>query len=204
MRRGRVADVGGCVDLLSRLVRRYPEPVPAGGVLVACRPLLASGADQEATRRVLDEVFAPSRVLFIDTVRAAALGSGATAGTLLVADVGAEVTEVAVLRDGHVAAARRTDIGTRDLAHGATVDLISDTVARHVHDLRAEAGAADLAAADQRGILLAGDGALHPGLAAAVAAASRLRVHRAATPRAAAINGAGLAAMSLLRHPAAR
>src|SRR5688572_14038419 len=59
VRRGRVVDADGCASLLSQLVQRYPEPVPAGGVLVACRPLLATDADQDATRRVLNAVFAP-------------------------------------------------------------------------------------------------------------------------------------------------
>ncbi|BCJ49768.1 hypothetical protein Asp14428_12430 [Actinoplanes sp. NBRC 14428] len=202
VRRGRVVDVDGAVALLERLVRQYPQAVPAGGVVVAYRPVLASGAEQEATRRVLDEVLAPSRVLFVETVRAAAIGSGAAAGSLLVVDVGAGLTEVALLRDGRVVAARRSDLGTRDLARGATVELISDNVVRHLDDLRAGGDRAELRRAMARGVLLVGDGALHPGLATAVSSELRLRVHRAAGPRTAALNGAGLAAMSLLRHPA--
>lgn len=54
---------------------------------------------------------------------------------------------------------------------------------------------------DVDGVLLVGDGALHPGLAPALARASRVRVHRADAPRMAALTGAGQAAMSLLRHP---
>ena len=137
VRRGSIVDVDGCTRTLSRLVRQYPRPVPAGGVVVACRPLLASAADQDATRRVIDAVLAPARVLFIDTVRAAAVGSGAAAGTLLVVDVGAELTEVALLEGGRVRAARRTEIGTRDLTRGATVELVSENVRRHLDDLRA-------------------------------------------------------------------
>src|SRR5688500_9397442 len=41
VRRGRIVDVEGCTRALSHLVRRYPQPVPAGSVVVACRPLLA-------------------------------------------------------------------------------------------------------------------------------------------------------------------
>jgi rod shape-determining protein MreB len=202
VRRGRVVDVAGCVDLLSHLIRRYPQPVPAGGVVVACRPVLTSEADQDVTRHVLDLVFAPARVLFIDTVRAAAVGSGAAAGTLLIVDVGAELTEVALLTNGRVRAARRAEIGTRDLARGATVDLISDNIVRHVDDLRAGPDASQLRIAAARGMMLVGDGAAHPRLAPAVSGALRMPVHRAANPRMVALNGAGLAAMSLLRHPA--
>ncbi|MGA5300165.1 rod shape-determining protein [Nucisporomicrobium flavum] len=202
VRRGRVVDADGCVDVLTQLVRRYPQPVPSGAVVVACRPVLASEADQAATRHVLDTVFAPARIMFVDGVRAAAIGSGAAAGSLLVVDVGAELTEVALLSDGRVVAARRSEIGTRDLSRGATVELLGDCVVGHVHDLRTGADASHVLTAVARGLLLVGDGALHPGLASAVSGALRVRVHRAAAPRTAALNGAGLAAMSLARHPA--
>jgi rod shape-determining protein MreB len=201
VRRGSVVDVDGCTAVLARLIRRYPQAVPGCGVLVACRPVLASEADQEATRRVLDAVFAPERLVFVDTVRAAAVGSGAAAGNLLVVDIGAELTEVALLTDGRVRAARRTAIGTRDLDRDATTDLISDIVRCHVDDLRAGPEASALAVAMERGILLVGDGAVHPGLATAISGLLQVRVHRAAAPRTAALTGAGLAAMSLLRHP---
>lgn len=201
MRRGRVVDIDGCVDLLLDFVHRYPQPVAAGGVVVACRPVLASEAEQNAIRRVLDAVFAPARVLFVDTVRAAAVGAGAAAGTLLVVDVGAELTEVAVLQDGRVIAAGRTEIGTRDLTQSATVDHLSDTVVRHIDDLRVGAHAGEVRTALVRGMLLVGDGALHPQLVQAISSALRVRVHRAVGPRTVALHGAGLAAMSLLRHP---
>jgi rod shape-determining protein MreB len=202
VRRGRVLDVEGCIALLSQLIRRYSEPVPAGAVVAACRPVLAGEQDQAVLRHVLEAVFAPTRLVFIDTVRAAAIGSGAAAGTLLIADLGAQLTEVALLNHGRVVAARRAEIGTRDLARGATVDLIAEIVARHVTDLRSATAGPDLAPAIARGMLLAGDGAAHPDLTLALSTALHLPVHRAASPRTAALNGAGLAAMSLLRHPA--
>lgn len=201
VRRGRVVDVDACAVFLSQLIGRYADPIPAGGVAVACRPVLASAEDQAMTRRVLEAVFQPSRLVFIDTVRAAAIGSGAAAGTLLVADLGAQLTEVALLENGRIIAARRAEIGTRDLLRGATVDVIVDNVARHLDDLRGTA-ASELATATKRGMLLVGDGALHPDLSRTLSAALRLHTHRAAAPRTAALNGAGLAAMSLLHHPA--
>ncbi|MEV4639619.1 cell shape-determining protein MreB [Actinoplanes sp. NPDC049548] len=200
VRRGRIVDPEGCEAQLMHLVRRYSEPVPAGGVVVACRPVLAETADQLVMRRVLETVFAPARLVLMDTVRAAAIGSGAAAGTLLVADVGAQLTETALLEHGRLSAGRRADIGTRDLTRGATVDLISDIVVRHIDELRAGPHARQVTAALARGILLVGDGASHDDLAAALG----VRVHRAASPRTAALNGAGLAAMSLARHPALR
>jgi rod shape-determining protein MreB and related proteins len=201
VRRGRVIDIDGCVALLEQLICRYSDPIPAGGVVVACRPVLADEDDRAAVRRVLQTVFEPARVAFIDTVRAAAIGCGAAAGTLLVADLGAQLTEVALLQQGRVMAARRADIGTRDLSSGASADLIADIVVRKLEELRRSAAAFEVESALKRGMLLVGDGAVHSRLPAALSTALRLRVHRAAAPRTAALNGAGLAAMSLLRHP---
>ena len=125
VRRGRVADGSGCVGVLTQLARRQRDPIPAGPVVVVCRPVLATMAEQYALRRVATAVFAPSRVLFIDTVRAAAIGAGAAMGGLLIADIGAELSEVAVLQDGRVAAARRTDLGTRDLKRGTSTEVLA-------------------------------------------------------------------------------
>ncbi|GGN12552.1 rod shape-determining protein MreB [Actinoplanes campanulatus] len=197
VRRGRVTDVDGCVALLTRLVNRFPRPAPVADVVVACRPVLATEADQELMRRVIDGAFAPRRTLFIDTVRAAAIGSGATAGNLLVVDIGAQLTETALLEHGRVTAAQRADYGIRDGATG----LLTDIVAQHVANLRATDHAEALDEATARGILLTGDGALHPGLPEALATALDVRVHRTADPRTAALDGAGRAAMSALRHP---
>ncbi|MEU4424492.1 rod shape-determining protein [Actinoplanes sp. NPDC024001] len=202
VRRGRVVDFDGCVELLTQLAQRYPQPVPAAAVAVICRPVLATDSEQADMRRVVDAAFAPRRTLFIDTVRAAAIGSGAATGSLLVADVGAQLTEVALLKRGRVTEARRRDIGTRDLGSGATIDLITDVVAQHLDDLRAACPASDMQQATARGLLLVGDGATHPDLSSALAGTLKLRVHRAAAPRTAALDGAGIAATSALRHPA--
>ncbi|MCW3843893.1 rod shape-determining protein [Micromonospora yasonensis] len=204
VRRGRVVDGAGCAAALSQLLREHRVEVPAGPLVVACRPLLATAADQESVRQVLGTVFAPARLLFIDTVRAAAIGAGAGTGTLLVADLGTEVTEVAVLRDSRVVAGRRANVGTGDLAHGATVGTLADAVARLVRELTRGAGPAPAAAgALARGMVLVGDGATRPDLRDRIAAMTGIPVHRAAGPRTAALTGASLAAAAAARHPAA-
>jgi rod shape-determining protein MreB len=202
--RGRVVDADGCVTLLTRLAQQFPQPVPPGGVVVACRPVLSTESEQATTRHVIEAAFAPRRILFIDTVRAAAIGSGAAAGSLLIADIGAQLTEIALLDHGRVVAARRADIGTRDLGQGATIELLTGAVAEHFGDLRADCDPGDLREATARGLLLVGDGALHPDLPAALSEALRLPVHRADAPRTAALSGAGSAAASALRHPGGR
>jgi rod shape-determining protein MreB len=201
VRRGRVADASGCVGVLSQLVRQHRDPIPAGCVVVACRPVLATMAEQDAVRRVVAAVFAPSRVLFIDTVRAAAIGAGAAAGSLLIADIGAELSEVATLAHGRVTAARRRDIGTRDLKRGAPTELLAHATTRMINELRRDSEAqAVVPAALTRGLVVVGDGAMTPGLTLQIAASLRIPVRCAAAPWTAALNGAGLAAMSAARH----
>jgi rod shape-determining protein MreB len=204
VRRGRVADSRGCVDLLTRLIRQYRDPIPAGSVVVVCRPVLATMAEQYLLRQVATAVFAPSRVLFIDTVRAAAIGAGAAAGSLLIADIGAEIIEVAALRHGRLTAARRMEIGTRDLKRGAPTELLARVTTRIVDELREEATDAVAAAASARGLMVVGDGAMTPSLMLQIAAKLRIPVRSTAAPWTAALNGAGLTAVSAARHPATR
>ncbi|MGC4897198.1 cell shape-determining protein MreB [Micromonospora sp. DT31] len=202
VRRGRVVDVPGCTAELRRLLREHRAAVPVGALVVASRPVLTAPADQEAARQVLTAVFAPSRLLFVDSVRAGAVGAGAAAGTLLIADVGAQVTEVAVLADGRIVAARRAEVGTRDLAAGVTAAMLAATVSRLIGELRQEPAARPLVRpALARGVLVVGDGATRPDLTARLVATLGATVHRAAAPRTASLTGAGLAAMSALRHP---
>ncbi|MFF5289064.1 rod shape-determining protein [Paractinoplanes globisporus] len=205
VRRGRVADGSGCVGVLTQLTRQHRDPIPADPVVVVCRPVLATMAEQYALRRVATAVFAPSRVLFIDTVRAAAIGAGAATGGLLIADIGAELSEVAVLQDGRVAAARRTDLGTRDLKRGTPTEVLAQATTRMVGELRRDPAAPALVpAALTRGLMVVGDGAMTPSLMSQIATDLRVLVRSAAAPWTAALNGAGLAAMAAARHPAIR
>jgi rod shape-determining protein MreB and related proteins len=203
MRRGRVADGPGCIGVLSGLIREYRDPIPAGAVVVVCRPVLATMAEQYAIRQVVAAVLAPSRILFIDTVRAAAIGAGAATGSLLIADIGAELSEVAILEHGRVTASRRSDIGTRDLKHGAPTEVLAHATTRMINELRQDCAVQELVpAALARGLTVAGDGAMTPSLMMQIAASLRIPVRSAAAPWTAALNGAGLAAMSAARHPA--
>ena len=59
------------------------------------------------------------------------------------------------------------------------------------------------AAALARGVVVVGDGATTPELTIRLAANLRAPVRPAASPRLAALSGAGLAAMAACRHPAA-
>jgi rod shape-determining protein MreB len=201
--RGRVTDSAACEAILTRLLHQYPQRLPADPVVVACRPVLAAPADQEAVRRVVTAVFAPGRMLFIDTVRAAAIGAGVASGVVLIADVGAQIIEVAVLADGRTVAARRADRGTRDMTLGASTDLVAHTVARLVQEMRRSPGGRRwVEAALPRGLVLVGDGATWPQLTARLTEALPVSVRSAARSRTVALHGAGMAALAACRHRA--
>jgi rod shape-determining protein MreB len=203
VRRGRIVDAAGCLSLLTRLLHTFPQTPPVAPVVVACRPVLSAPADQEAIRRVVTAAFVPSRVLMMDTVRAAAIGSGAATGVLLIVDVGAQLTEVAVLVDGRVAAARRAEVGTHDPASGGAPRLIAGVITRLVTDIGRNPRLRWLiAAALARGVILVGDGATTPELSVRLAAHLRVPVRPVSSPRLAALRGAGLAAAAARRHPA--
>lgn len=201
VRRGRIVDAAGCVALLTRLLHSLPQTLPARPLVIACRPVLAS-ADAAQIHRVVTEVFAPSRVLLIDTVRAAAIGSGAAAGAVLLADVGAQLTEIALLRGGRVVAARIADMGTHDTATRGGSRLLAGVVARLVTDIAGRARTRRVAAAAlTRGMIMVGDGATNPELTMRLVDLD-LPVLPARSPRLAALSGAGLAASAVRRHPA--
>lgn len=204
VQRARITDGAACADLLTRLVRQFREPVPAGSVVVACRPVLAGPEHDAVLREIVQHVFAPSRVLLVDTVRAAAIGSGAAAGALLMADIGVGLTEVALLEHGRVRAARRVGLGTRDLSRGVPLAHAGRTVAQAVDDLRHDPDAQPAVTVGlTRGLLLTGDGAMNPALALQIAGHARIPVRCAAAPWSAAINGAAIAAAAATRHPGA-
>ncbi|MDG4787802.1 rod shape-determining protein [Micromonospora sp. WMMD1102] len=201
VRCGRIVDERGLRTLLARILSHYRHPLPAGAVLVACRPVRSTPDDERALRDLLGTVFAPSRLLVTPTIRAAAIGAGAAPGPLLVADVGAQLVEVALLADGGLVAARQANVGIRDLVGPTAVDVVVHTVTELVQDLRREGRARDAErAALHRGLLLVGGGADAPELAARTTGVLRLPVRSARRPRVAAVHGAGLSALAAIRR----
>lgn len=202
VRRGRLVDAPACTSALRQLLQRFRPTVEVEPLVVACRPVSATPADEYALRQVVTAALAPRRLLFIDTVRAAAIGAGAAAGALLLADVGAQITEIGLLDDGQLIAARRTDFGTRDVKDGTTVQMLAAVVARLVREIYQQPTVRPTAvAALARGMVLVGDGAARPDLIAALSQTLRIAVQPAAAPYTAALTGAGLAAMAAARHP---
>jgi rod shape-determining protein MreB len=102
-----------------------------------------------------------------------------------------------------VTAARRTDIGTRDLKRGAPTEVLAQAVVRMIDELRGDLAARSLfPTVLSRGLLVVGDGATTPILMSQIAADLRIPVRSAVAPLTAALNGAGLVAMSAAGRPA--
>ncbi|MDG6106965.1 rod shape-determining protein [Dactylosporangium aurantiacum] len=203
--RGRITDPAAMWALLSGLRAGRRRPLPGGAIVVACRPVGSDTSVESAVRGVVTTVFEPERLLFIDTVRAAAIGAGATSSPLLIADIGAHLTEVAVLADGLTVAARRRDVGLHDAGGPDPDAAVVAAVADLVRQVCRQAGDRQaVAAAVRGGLLLVGGGASRPRLAARIAGTAGTPVRRPAAPHLAAARGAGLAALAALRRGAMR
>ncbi|NJP70062.1 rod shape-determining protein [Streptomyces sp. C1-2] len=213
--RGAVVDPEGAARLLTRLlaprVPRYARPV------IVCATPVPGGPEHRAALAAALAGLRPRTVLAIDAVRALALAAGADLSRpLLVVDLGAQLTEVALLHDGVVTAARRIERGTADLGTadlgtadlgagddgGLTAGRLAARVGEAVADLLRDEPGHRAAEALGRGPLLGGGGALRAELVYRLARQLDTSVHPVPRPHTAAVRGAGEALLSARRHPA--
>jgi rod shape-determining protein MreB len=201
VRRGTVVDAEGAARLLGRLLGGY---VPRSGhrpVVVLTTPVLCGDGDRAAALAAL-EVLRPRAVLTLDGVRAVALGTGADpARPLLVTDVGARLTEVALLEDGAVAAARRIPLGSADIGGATTAAALADAVVETVTGLLRDDPTARTLDALEGGLLLSGGGARRPDVVHRLARRLLTPVRPAPAPHTAAVRGAAAALSAARRHP---
>lgn len=200
VRRGAIVDVPAIASLLKGLlpVRGYRE-----SAVIVTTPVGSGDGHCRDLREAL-EMLGPGRVLTIDGVKASALGARADlTGTVLVVDVGAQLTEVALLAAGQVRRAHRTALGLSDLGSAVSAeDLVRAIATATVRMLDDECGPQVVDALD-RGILLTGGGALRPELTYKLAQQLGAKVSPAAAPITAAVRGAALALQAACRHPGA-
>ncbi|HZX04163.1 rod shape-determining protein [Kribbella sp.] len=193
--RGTVADVAGVVALVGAAVEDGRRDRLSA---VVTTPVLSDDSHRADVRTVLAELGVGS-VVMIDSVKAAAFGAGAdVAGPLLVVDLGAQLTEVALVVGGAVVAARRTALGLDDVR---TVFPIVEVVGEAVLELlHGDCGAQVVDALD-RGVLLTGGGALRPELTYKLGHRLGAPVAPAPAPHTAAVRGAATALQATHRHP---
>ncbi|MDT0380976.1 rod shape-determining protein [Streptomyces sp. DSM 42041] len=202
VQRGTIIDTEGAARMLDRLLgRAFPRFVRP--LIVLTTPVLGGPAHRSSAHAAL-AVLRPRAVLTVPGPRAVALAAdGDRPGAALVVDVGAHLTEVALLVDGAVTDAYRTALGVTDLDGCATAAELGEAVAKMVKQvLRHDHTGLSLDAV-RRGLLLAGGGALRPECVHAIAARLKASVQPVAAPHTAALRGAARLLESAHGHPSA-
>ncbi|GAA3152002.1 rod shape-determining protein [Streptomyces rectiviolaceus] len=218
IRRGTIVDTPGTARMLDRLLGhrlpRFGRPL-----LILTAPVLG-GVAYRAEARVAVEVLRPRTVLTIPTARAVASAADADLSRpLLVVDIGAHLTEVALLADGAVIDARHAALGTSDLDSRALPTVtamatspspspspsiqVADCVVAMVTAMLEQDRTSRTLEALRRGALLAGGGALLPGISYGIAGQLHAPVQPVPAPHTAAVRGAAKLLRAAHGHPSA-
>lgn len=201
VRRGRIVDVESCAGLLNRVVDRALGDHLQDGVIVLSHPVLA-GREHRSSATGLLAALGPSGVLVLNSARAAAACAGEPDnGPVLVVDMGAELTEVALLVDGAVVDARQAERGLSDF----DARSLSSGVVGHVLGMIASMWRDDrhgaVRGALRRGPVLTGGGALRSDLTGRIAGSLGVPVRVDPDPATAVVRGAALILGSALGSP---
>lgn len=208
IRRGTIVDTPGTALMLDRLLGhrlpRFGRPL-----LILTAPVLG-GVAYRAEARAAVEVLRPRAVLTIPTARAVASAADADlTRPLLVVDVGAHLTEVALLADGAVVDARHTALGTSDLDSRVMPtatptppsNQITDCIVAMVTAMLAQDRTSRTREALSRGALLAGGGALLPDVSRGLTERLHAPVQPVPAPHTAAVRGAAKLLRAAHAHP---
>lgn len=165
---------------------------------VVTTPVLCDDAHRDDIRAVL-HALGVTTVVLIDAVKAAAFGARAdVTEPLLVVDLGAQLTEIALLGGGCVVEARRIPLGLDDARSVVPiVEVVADTI---LELLRGPYGPQLVDALD-RGVLLVGGGALRPEITYKLSGRLGASACPAPAPHTAAVRGAATALQATHRHP---
>lgn len=200
IQRGAIVDVPGTARMLDRLLS-HRLPRLTRPLVVVTAPVL-DGPAYRARARTAVEVLRPRAVLTVPTARAIALAADADLSLpLLVVDVGAHLTEVVLLLDGLVFDARRTALGTADLADAGATAEISAAITTMITSMLRQDRTSLTAEALTRGALLAGGGALRPDLTRRLIGGTHAPLRAVPAPHTAAIRGAAKILRAAHGHP---
>jgi rod shape-determining protein MreB and related proteins len=201
--RGRITDVPGTARMLDRLLLGSNSLAPQPETIVMTVPVLCPEADRHAVLAAV-EILQPRTVITIDSVKAAAIGAKADlVEPLLVIDLGAHLTETAVLANGSVIEARCTPLGTADLRTSITIDSLTEYIRAMVTDLLSHDCGPQVVDALERGPLLAGGGALFPAITYQLSKQLSCPVQPAPAAYTVALRGASAIVLAANRHPGA-
>ncbi|MFE4691333.1 rod shape-determining protein [Streptomyces sp. NPDC056749] len=203
VRRGRIVDAETCARLLGRLADAALGADREGGVVVLSHPVLA-GQEHRATARELVASLGVSRAVVLNSASAAAGCTGdPAAGPVLVVDMGAELTEVALLVDGTVVDARQADAGLSDLDPGSVPAELVGNVIDMITSMWREDRHGAVRGALRRGPVLTGGGALRHDVTDRITGRLGVPVRIAPDPSTAVVRGAALFLDSVLCPAAA-
>lgn len=199
IQRGTIIDTPGTARMLDRLLgNRLPR---FGRPLVVITAPVLDGLAFRTAARTAAEVLRPRAVLTVPGARAVAVAAGAEhIRPLLVVDIGAQLTEVVLLAGGAVTDARRTALGTADLADGMPPGRLTDMVVDMITAMLRQDRTARTRVALRRGVLLSGGGALRPDITHALPARLSCPVRPVTSPHTAAVRGAATLMASAHRH----
>lgn len=191
VRGGVVRDPVGCVHTVRLLLRKAGLASTDGRDIAVSLPATATARDASVLTAVVASATG-GRVVPVESTLAASIGTGieiASDAPHIVCDVGAGVTELAVIADGHIVSGSALRMGIRDYddeperAVRRVVQLL-----RRVLDELPDSVAADAVAGE---LLLVGGGASVPELVALLSAAFRMPIHIPDDPRQAVASGLG-------------
>jgi len=182
VRGGVVRDPVSCVHMLRILLRKSADWATHPDVVVSLAAT-AHGRDPSVSAAVVASATG-GRVLPIEAGLAAGIGADldiVQGGPRLVCDVGAGVTEMAVVADGHVlsSVATRLALSAYDTRSEQALRLVEQLLRRTL-DALPDRAAGDAAAAP---LLLVGGGALRADLVSRLGARCRMQVEVPARPR---------------------
>lgn len=199
VQRGTIVDPADAARLLSRLLADHMQK-RAQPVIAFTMPVL-SGRHHYTTAVGVLQVLRPRTVLALDSVMAITLAAEADPfRPLLVIDLGAHLTEVALLADGEIMTARREAVGTRDLEERTPADLVTAITSVITRMMREDPLPQFVDALD-RGPLLAGGGALRSELVHQLSAQVHAPITPVRQPHTSAVRGAARALSSVQHHP---
>ncbi|MFJ9737151.1 hypothetical protein [Streptomyces sp. NPDC101166] len=202
VQRGALVDIPAAARMLDRLLG---PRLPRSGrpLLILTTPVLG-GITFRARARTAVEVLRPRTVLTVPTARAVAMAADHDpTRPLLVVDLGAHLTEVTLLTDGAVTDARQTALGTGDLDGLTPPARITDAVVAMVRAMLDQDHTSQALDALQRGVLLAGGGALRPDVTGPLAHRLGTPVQPVPAPHTAAVRGAVRLLEAAHAHPCA-
>ena len=201
--RGRITDVPGTARMLDRLLLDSAAVAQEPELIVMTIPVLCQAADRDRALEAV-EILRPRTIITLDSVKAAAIGAKADlVESLLVIDLGAYLTELAVLANGSVIEARRCHVGIADLEMSITIDNLIERILGMVTDLLDDACGPQVVDALERGPLLAGGGAMIPAITYRLSKQLSYFVQPAPAAYTVALRGAAEVALAANRHPGA-